>query len=145
MTHVRQQIREAVANKLDAASEITAPVYKSRVHSLADVKLPAVLVYTTEESSERLSMDPELARECTLQIVAAVKNTGNFDDEADELSAQIERAMFSDRLLGGLAKELVLESTEIELVGDGDKPVGAVTLEYTVAYVTAISDPSVNL
>lgn len=143
--HVRKQIRVAAAAALDAAVEITATVYTSRVHSLATEKLPVILVYTTEEASERFAMGDSLQREVTLQVVGAVENTTGFDNDADELAAQIERALGVDATLGGLAKDLVLDATTIELVGDGDKPTGTVTLEYTAVYVTAASDPSNNL
>ena len=143
--HARNLIRDAVAQALTDAPAITQTVYPSRVRSIAPDSL---LVYTVDETSERDSMGPNggtLRRELTLQVVGIVAASADFDDLTDTLTADVEEVLGPDPTLGGLAKDLFLNTTEIELVGDGEKPVGTVTMGFIVEYVTTAADPSTTL
>lgn len=140
--HARQIIRDAVAATLAASPQIRAEVHASRVHSFAQDSLPVILVYTTEEASELLSMGGAMHRELTLLVIGAVAVTRNLDNDLDTLAAQVEAAIAADPSLEGKAKQTVLDRTAIEMTGEGDKRVGTVTLEFTVVYMTASADPA---
>jgi hypothetical protein len=50
MTHARTQIRQAVVALLTGNTEAGNRVFSSRVHPLDDAKLPALLVFTPQET-----------------------------------------------------------------------------------------------
>ena len=50
MSHARTQIRNAVTTLLDGNTSVGNKVYESRVYPLNNPKLPAILVYTKEET-----------------------------------------------------------------------------------------------
>lgn len=141
-THARQQIRDRVAAIIASHPAILAPVYASRVHTFAQEALPVLLVYTTEEGSERLSMGGAMHRDLTLLVIGAQAVTGGLDSDLDTLALQVETALSADTSLGIGVKETVLERTAIEMTGEGDYRVGTITLEFTVVYHTAANDPA---
>jgi hypothetical protein len=140
--HARQQIRDRVAAILAADAGVRCPVHASRVHTFEQDALPVLLVYTTEEGSEQLSMGGALHRELTLLVIAAQAVAEGLDAGLDTLAAQVETALAADVTFGIGVKHSVLERTAIEMTGEGDYRVGTVTLEFTVVYHTAANDPT---
>jgi hypothetical protein len=63
----------------------------------------------------------------------------------DTIAEEIEAAMGVDETLNGLAEDLFLVATSIEINGDGEQPIGVLKLDYDVAYRTTISDPTTSL
>lgn len=144
MAHVRKQIRDQVASVLSASvSLVSGRVYASRVYPLTDAALPAVTVYTGAESSALVTMGTiTLQRDLSITVDAYVKSTTTFDDDVDALCVQIEDAIGADFRVNGLAKDIVLSSTEIDFSSEAEQPVGVARLTFTVRYVTSISDSS---
>jgi hypothetical protein len=142
MPHLRQTIRETVKALLVAASTGAATrVFETRVVPWRTVELPAISVYTLDETSAHNNTAPrELTRELTLEIVAAVRATTDVDDQLDDLALQIERAMHRDWTLGNVVADSVLASTEIGVESSGDKPIGMVRLNYTITYRTNVPE-----
>ena len=57
MTHARTQIRNAVTALLLNNTSAGAKVYESRIYPLDDPKLPAILIYTKQETvGDQISM-----------------------------------------------------------------------------------------
>lgn len=134
--HPRQAIREAVrARLISAATSAGARVYETRMTPFREVELPAIAVYTMDETADDRGSSPrELTRKLTLEIVAAVRAADNVDDALDSISLEIERAMHSDETLGGTASDSVLTSTDIGIEIEGNKPIGMVRINYAVTY-----------
>ena len=145
--HVRRQIRERVATTLTGLTTTGSKVYQSRVYPLAANNLPGLLVYTTSESSapDVMGAQPELDRELNLVIEGYAKTASNLDDVLDLISKEVEIAMAADTTINSLAKDSYLSATEIELTGEGEQPIGIVTMSYTVQYRTANNAPDVAL
>ena len=61
----------------------------------------------------------------------------------DTISKEVEEAIMADRTLGGLAKDTYVESTEIEYTGEGEQPVGYVTLTFLTNYYVQETNPDV--
>ena len=144
MAHLRQQIRERVATTVTGLTTTGSRVYQSRVYPLADANLPGLLVYSTSESSEpdvMTSGNRTLFRELEIVIEAYAKATSNLDDTLDTITDEIETAMAADRTVNSLARDATLASTAITLIGEGEKPVGVVTLTYRVTYRNAMNAP----
>jgi len=116
-------------------------VYTTRVHPLNDTNLPAISVYTGSETSQRMNLGvTDVIRQLALEIDVYVRETSKFDDDVDAIAVQVEEAMAGNFTLDGLAKFVVLTSTQIQFDGDADQILGVAKLTYSVEYVTPIDD-----
>ena len=145
--HVRQQIREQVATTVTGLTTTGSNVFQSRVYPLSDSNMPALLVYSTSEDSEPDIMGPSLVtnRELSVVVEGYVKATTDFDDVIDDICKEVETALGADRTLNSLAKFAYLSGTEISYNGEGEQPIGVVSLTYLVQYRTAVNSPDVPL
>lgn len=143
MAHVRQQLRERAAATLTGLTTTGSRVYQSRIYPLGAANLPGLLIYTKSEDSEpeTIGSARTVLRNLSLVVDGYVKAVSNFDDLVDTISAEVETAMGNDSTLNSLAKNTYLESTEIEFDGEGDKPVGVVSLTYVIQYATIENAP----
>ena len=144
MAHARQTIREQVGTTLTGLATTGSNVYQSRVYPLQESNLPALLIYTKEESSEAIVMGSNrvIQRELTLAVEAYVKTNSNSDDTIDTIAEEVETAIGADSTLNNKAKDVFLVSTDINYVGEGENPVAVATLNFLVSYCTDENDPS---
>lgn len=139
MLHQRQLIREAAKAALLGKTAAGDRVYETRVLPLRRIDLPAISIYTMEETVEpesRTTAPRELKRTVQLNIHAFVEEGDNVDDAMDALAMQIERAIHADDTLGGTASDCILASTELDVGEEGQRLVGTVVLTYEVDYYT---------
>ena len=136
MAHLRQQIRERVATTLTGLTTTGSNVFQSRVYPIENTKLPCLLIYTREESSEPLDMSPPRTIEKRLSLVVEgyVKANSNYDDTIDTITKEVEVAMYGDRLINNLAKDSFLVSTEIDFNGEGDNPLAILVMTFEIPY-----------
>ena len=141
--HIRQQIREKFGTTLTGLTTTGNRVYESRVYPLETV--PALIIYTKEESSEPIVIgtDRVMSRELSVIVEGYAKATSNFDDTIDTISKEVEEAIAADRTLDGLAKDCYLQSTEIEFNGEGEKPLGYVSLTFLTNYYVKETNPDI--
>ena len=142
MAHVRQQIRDRIAQVITSgATLVRRRVYKSRVYPLTEGSLPAVTVYTGQEVSNLQTIGARtLMRNLDVSVDVYVKVTDNFDRDVDNIAVQIENAIADDFTVNSLAKSAVLTGTDIDFSGDAEQPVGIARLTFTIQYITAIND-----
>jgi len=147
MSHVRQQIREYFGTTLIGLSTTGTNVTESRVYPIENSKLPALVIYTKSETSEPIVIgtDRVMSRELSVVVEAYCKAASNFDDTIDTISKEVEEAISADRTLGGLAKDTFIESTEIEFNGEGEKPLGYVSLTFLTNYYVNEQNPDVAI
>ena len=136
MAHKRQSIRERVATTLTGLTTTGSNVFQSRVYPIENTKLPCLLIYTREETSEPLVMNPPRTIEKVLSLVVEgyVKANTTFDDTIDTICEEVEEALFTDRLINDLALDSFLVNTEISYNGDGDNPLGIVVMTFQITY-----------
>tara|TARA_R100000697_G_scaffold72682_1_gene85042 strand:+ start:2510 stop:2941 length:432 start_codon:yes stop_codon:yes gene_type:complete len=136
MAHKRQSIRERVASTLTGLTTTGSNVFQSRVYPIENTKLPCLLIYTREESSEPLTTNPPRAIEKILSLVVEgyVKANTNFDDTIDTICEEVEEALFTDRLINDLALDSFLVNTDISYNGEGDNPLGIVVMTFQITY-----------
>lgn len=136
MAHKRQSIRERVASTLTGLTTTGSNVFQSRVYPIENTKLPCLLIYTREETSEPLVMNPPRTIEKVLSLVVEgyVKANTNFDDTIDTICEEVEEALFTDRLINNLALDSFLVNTEISYNGEGDNPLGIVVMTFQITY-----------
>lgn len=142
MAHVRQQIREAVAVIVTGLTTTSTRVFQSRVYDVQEGELPCLLVYTKDESigSEQGTL---IATQRSLELIIEGKAKANatLDDTLDDIAKEVEIVVAADITIGNLAHSIFLDSTSIELSGDGDQPIGSISLNYLVNYMTPFGDP----
>lgn len=143
--HIRQQIREYIGTTLTGLTTTGSNVYESRVYPLENAKLPALIIYTKSETSEPIVIgtDRVMSRELSVVVEGYAKATSDFDDTIDTISKEVEQAIAADRTLDGKAKDTYLESTEIEFNGEGEKPLGYVSLTFLTNYYVKEKNPDV--
>ena len=142
MAHVRKQIRDRIATLVTGLPTTGANVYKMRRYALDDAKLPAICVYTMDESSSLITIGSRtLKRTINVAVQAfAVGSSTTISDTIDAICVQVEEAIAADFQLNGLARSCVLTESQIDISVEGEKSVGNVSLIYSVEYVTTIGD-----
>lgn len=143
MSHVRQQIREYVEGQLTGLTTTGSNVFASRVYPMVASKLPGLLVYTSSETSSETAFSKarHQTRVLSLVVEGFVKAKSNYDDDLDTISEEVEAALLDDPLFGGLSVNVELQSTDVDLSGDADQPVGTVRLTFAVTYRTETGQP----
>jgi hypothetical protein len=144
VAHRRQLIREAVKDALiEADTSAGERVYGNRMVPWRRTQLPAIAVYTLEESVDPDSKTtaPRILRR-TLQLVvdAVTEESSTIEDELDALCVQIEAAMDTDETFSDVCARSILESTDIDILEDGEKLLGRARLIYAVEYDTEAPD-----
>lgn len=142
MSHVRQQIRDRIATLVTGLPVTGASVYKMRRYALDDAKLPAICVYTTDESSSLITIGSRTLRR-VINVMVDIAVTGAstaVSDSLDNICVSAEEAIAADFGLNGLAKSCILTSTEIDVNVEGEKSFATAQLVYAVEYVTSITD-----
>lgn len=149
--HIRQQIRVAVADKLVGLATTGARVYASRVFPLSDSDLPCLLVFSRNEQVQARSIGSQVAniarnthRQLALEIKVFAKAGAALDDTLDTICKEVEVCLAADRFLGGLTSDLVLDTTSIELQGDGERPAGVATMIWLAEYWTLDNAPDMR-
>jgi hypothetical protein len=145
--HVSEQIIAAAVAALTGLATTGARVYDSRVHPLQDAEVAAgaLLVDQGDESDETLSIgaDRLVEREMELLVVAKVKQTASYRATINQIRKEVQSAQ--DDTLGGKCKYINPRRGELELAGDGEKPVASYTMVFSVVYVTALNAPDISL
>ena len=143
MKHARTQIRNAVTTLLKGNTTAGNNVYEARVYPLNDPKLPALLVYTKQETvgEQSMSRPRTQQRELFVTVEAYVKARGNVDEDTDNLAMEIEQLIAADPTLGGLVKDTALDTTETQFSDDGEKPVAVAILTFSVLYTVKEHEP----
>jgi len=151
MTHARQQIRDAVVEAVTYLDTTKRNVFRTRVYPIDRQSLPGICVYTSSESIEPntiggLKSVSAYLRTLSVSIEAYAKASTNLDNTLDGIAVEIETAMAQDSTLNGLVEDVVLTSTEIDIMGgDSEQPVGVLRLSYDIIYRTTLADPSAAL
>lgn len=146
MAHPRQEIREAIAAALTDETAAEDRVYETRIVPWRRAKLPAISVYTLEESAEESgSAPPELKRTIQLAVECAVWQGENLDDAIDAICLEVEHAMRVDHTFAGKASESTLTATTIDIFEEGDKLIGVARLVYEVVYFSFAYDEDQDL
>jgi len=138
MAHQRKLIRDAIVSRLiQAGTMAERRVFGSRAVALQPKELPAILVYTKNEQVEKSAEAPrEFKRTVTvsIELVAQSDREETLDDALDDFCEQVEKAVFSDQYFDSLVSDCFLGDTEIEILSDGEKPIGAAKINLLMHY-----------
>jgi hypothetical protein len=143
MAHVRKQIRSAMVTALTGLTTTGSNVFESRVYDLASAKLPAIAVYSVNENlayqsigSNRLQL-----RSSIFGVEIYVKSASGYDATLDQITVEVEEALYANRTFGGLAQDMKVMSLNTEVSDQGDMPIIYGTLEVEIQYQTDENDP----
>jgi len=143
MAHVRKTIREYFGSQLTGLTTTGSNVFESRVYPMQSAKLPAIIIYTTTESSEEVAFSSKRVqnRMLSVEVQGFVRAISNFDDTLDLIAKEVEVAILDDPSLGGLAINTELTNTQADYSGEGEQPVGTIRLTFDVQYRTETGQP----
>lgn len=143
--HIRQQIRERAGTVLTGLTTTGSNVFETRIYPLENTNLPALVIYTKNETSEPIviSTNRLMSRELELIVEVYVKQTSNFDDQVDKICKEVEVAITADTTLNGLAKDCFLQSTEIEYNTEGEQPLSYAVLTFLTNYYVQETAPDI--
>jgi hypothetical protein len=146
MSHVRQQIREAAAALVTGLATTSTRVFQSRIYPLRDADLPCLLVMTDDEDINSDGISSPALQDRTLRLVIKVvaKANANLDDALDSIAAEVETAIGSTTF-SGKAKSCLLESINVDMSDELEKPSGTAALNFRVNYFTATGAPGTAL
>lgn len=144
MAHIRKLIRDQIVSQLTGLSTTGARVYPSRVYPMGINKLPGLAIYTDNESSEyaTISLPRTIVRALTVNVEVYVKGVSNYDDDIDQITAEVEAALYSDVTLNGYAKDTQITGCMVQYMGEGDQPVATAVLTVDVTYTTTEGAPT---
>jgi len=142
-THVRRQIREAVATAVTGLSTTGARVFKNRLYPLQTTDLPCLIVtcdgdrreYLTEHNPSQVEM------EMVVRIDGYVKDTATLDDTLDAISKEVEVAMAA----ATIADFVECAGTQLDESVVGAQPVGKVSIAYRIKTYILSNAPDVIL
>lgn len=141
----RKEIRKKIGEILMLNTAAGANVFVSRTRKISASSLPAILVYTRQETAEEFNTAPrELKRTLTVGIEIVARADDELDDTLDDLAQEVERIMSENQLLADddgdpeseRCSDIAYTGAEITLTGDGDNQHGACVLSYDVTYYT---------
>jgi hypothetical protein len=143
MSHLIQQIREAVATAVTGLTTTGSRVYQSRLYPRALPAGPCLVVSTDSESASQLTVHPtpRLQRSLTVTIRAYALANDNLDDVLDTVQSEVEVAL-GNTTLSGKVQTLTYTGRSLLLDEATDQPVGVLTLTYEAVYVTASNAPT---
>lgn len=138
MTHPRQTIRDNVVTAVTGLTLTGSNVFASRVYPVESGALPALLIYTNNESSEYITINPPRTVQRILRLnieIYVASNTG-YDGTLDDICEDIEDALYTDLTRGGIAKDTQTISFNSVTATGGEHPVIIGTLVIEILYMT---------
>jgi hypothetical protein len=147
MPHLRITIRQEFVNRLLGNTPAQRRVYDSRVYTLEKQTLPAIIVFSDHEdiATDTISFPRSQSRTLRVTVQCYVKNNDTVSTEVDNLVLAVEQLLMTDSTLGGLAKDFRIESCDISMNHDGERPVAVASLVFVVLYKVKENAPSVMI
>jgi hypothetical protein len=142
MPHVRSQLRAAGVADLTGLPTTGANVFSGRTRPLKADHPPSLLVYMVEERSDTDAMGGILARDVKLAVEGRTVTPDPPDDLLDTIALEVETAITTAPLLGGLALEVTLTATRILTLAQGESHTGEIRMEFRVQYRTRENAPA---
>lgn len=149
MAHPRELIRKQAVAVLMGATNAGASVYASRVAPLISngwqSELPAIIVYTMDETGEIFNQSPREYRR-RVELVVEIHAEGNeaLDDTLDTLARQVERLLLMDDTLGDTVNDLQYVRSRIVLLDQSEQLTGACRLIFEAEYFDCHPDDLFN-
>lgn len=141
-SHVRTQIRHAMAKILYGLPTTGNRVFVSRVYPLESAALPGIIIVTESDQA-----DEEIAGWSQLQLVIRVyaRATVHLDDVLDQVEMEVRKALAENKTLNGLVKDITCLHTRIQLENGGEQPIGMSEMIFKSDYRMAENDLTISV
>lgn len=139
MAHPRELIRKQAVAALLGKTSAGQSVYASRIEPFIsrgwEQELPAIVVYTMDESGEIWSAAPrEYQRRVELVVEIHAAGDSSLDDTLDTVARQVEVALLADDTLGGTVNDLRYSRTRMVLRDEGETLLGGCRISFEAEY-----------
>ena len=144
MSHVRQQLRDAVASVLTGLTTTGTRVFTNRVYPADVSDCPCLIVRSDGDDVEAQTIhQPYLqVRQTRIQVEAYAEGVDGFDDEIDTICQEVETAIANAS--SSLVKGMYLRGTRIDF-DQGEQPIGRATMVFTKDLYTQSNAPQTAL
>jgi hypothetical protein len=144
----REQIMTALAAALAVGGGPAGlTVHRERTRAIEIDSLPAIMIYAEDDQPKPLAAQnyraPTTERQLSigLQCRAEGSSTSSVDQVLDPIIVWANQQIFLDETFGGLANG-VEEDRTVWMSKEGDKPIAAATVHFTIKYRTSRLDPT---
>tara|TARA_R100000789_G_scaffold100343_1_gene109910 strand:- start:2930 stop:3349 length:420 start_codon:yes stop_codon:yes gene_type:complete len=128
--HYRSTYRGVVRMALAAEPAFASfTVLSAWAQNIDEKTLPVLAVATPTEAKDLPALG-ESARDTQLVVVAKIKGADELEDDLDDLSDLIERAVIT--ALDTDARQCELRNTSVQIDGGGESRVGTLTMTFSV-------------
>lgn len=143
MSHIRTRIRQNLVTTLTGLSNTGSNCFDTRVFPMQASALPGICVYTVNETTRYPTMRPPrtLQKRISARIEVYVKMTSTYDEMVDQISADIEEALYTDLTRNNLATDTRIVSFDTDFSADGDQPVMVGRLACEIDYFAVEGSP----
>lgn len=148
MSHLIQQIRDALATQLAGLTTTAANVYTKRaqVNRLKTTELPALYIGLPAEriTPDTIGFPPAQEREMDIPIVALVKEGDDTESTLTTIQAEVEVKLYSSQsvnTLSGLVARLNITGADPEIDTGLDVAAGQLVMNWNALYFTAGGAP----
>ena len=147
MAHARNTIKTAFLNALAGVGTMDGDVIVDPIYPTDPAELPVLRLFIERDdlNEDGGEMGNEVGRDLVVIVEAVASASSGVANTLDTLCYEVEYEVHSDVALGALAFDLFLRSTEIDLDGEGENPVGTARMEWVVSYRTDRTDPDTVL
>lgn len=144
MSHVRQQIREALKAVLTGLPNTQDNVYVNRVDPIEKGTVPALTIRTgADEKVETLIMGkPALVLRQVYLFVTAYAVGADVDDQLDDMSSDVEKVIANNHTLSGLVKNIEYMESE-DVIERSERIKGAREIGFLCVYVIQENEPDI--
>jgi hypothetical protein len=142
MSHIRTQIRHALAAALTGLPTTGARVNVNRGLPVSVAAGPVLGIAIPGETITELGLDPLHQRALQIEVNGYAAIDAGLDDLLDQIGLEVEQAMVTAGLLGGLIKAVpALAKVEIGIDDSAATPMGRIRMTYTTQTFTAPAAP----
>lgn len=146
MSHIRQQIRDAVASALTGLPTTGNRVSMNRVASVAAADTPCLAIHVESEALSNLRLVGPTHYQRVLQIdIDAFASGAALDDQLDDICLEVEVALDAAGNLAGLLDyPLELDAVRIEFEDLASPPLAVARLRYVATTATLAATPDIR-
>lgn len=142
MSHVRKQLRDAAISAISAnVPALASATEKVRGYLSHRDRLPRCEISTPTEQAAGATMDGLVERQVELTATVQVAGSADVEDQCDALAVGIEKALLGDATVQSLVKEITLEATGFEMVGEGENRIARLEMSWGAVIHTFEADP----
>lgn len=143
MSHIRTRIRQNLVTSLTGLANTGSNVFDSRVYPMTADTLPGICVYTSSEISNYTSINPPrtLDKVITASIEIYVQMIDTYDEVLDQITADVEEALYTDLTRNGLAQDTRVMSFDSTFSGDVEQPLILGKLTVQIRYSAVEGSP----